>query len=164
MRKLNHIVYCDGNLTCPRCGRPMCIGCVTCENNTANSKAVGTCLICSGWLTLNDIILHPAKKKIRAFRTGVVRSPDHNRTKRPTTLRPTEKEVTEALYTVVKNRQSRALNYAVNYAEAGIGMTGYELEVQCLYVLGNMTSWRGDEAKSVRETLKAFTKKNKSRR
>lgn len=75
----------------------------------------------------------------------------------------TEEEVREALGIIVKNWDAKALNYAVNYARAGLQMTGYELEIQCLYVLGNMTHWRGDEAKKVREILKDFTKTKKNR-
>ncbi len=34
---------------------------------------------------------------------------------------------------------------------------GEALRVQCLYVLNNMSHWRGEIAKAVRQTLKTFT-------
>jgi hypothetical protein len=67
-------------------------------------------------------------------------------------------EVHSALQKIVDNKDQKALNYCVNYARTGLGMTGHELYVQCLYVLNNMTHWRGDTAKEVRQTLKSFTK------
>jgi len=55
---------------------------------------------------------------------------------------------------IVRNADKPALNYAVNYAKAGIGMRGEEARVQALYILGNITTWRGDDAKQVRASLK----------
>ena len=69
-----------------------------------------------------------------------------------------ELEVKEALQCIVDNRQAKALNYAVNYAREGLLLTGEALHVQLLYILGNMTGWRGEDAKQVRTTLKAITK------
>ena len=70
-----------------------------------------------------------------------------------------ETEVKKALKVIVDNRdKTKALNWAVNYAFLGLSMSGHELKVQCLYVLNNITHWRGPEAKSVKETLKRFTK------
>lgn len=69
-----------------------------------------------------------------------------------------EKEVKNSLRQIVAHSDAKALNYAVNYAKAGLSMSGDELRVQCLYVLNNMSRWRGDVAKSVRKTLKDFTK------
>ena len=71
----------------------------------------------------------------------------------------TEQEVYTALQSIVNNAQERSLNWAVNYAKVGLGLSGDNLRVQCLYVLGNMTRWRGEEAKKVRNTLKEFTKR-----
>jgi hypothetical protein len=83
----------------------------------------------------------------------------HDLTKRKEiTMKPTEREVHAALRTIVVNKDAKALNYAVNYARAGTYMFGEELRIQCLYVLGNMVHWRGDDAKKVRETLKRYTK------
>ena len=70
----------------------------------------------------------------------------------------TEKEVKEALQVIIDNRQAKALNYAVNYAREGLLLKGEALRVQVLYVLGNMTGWRGITAKEVRTVLKEFTK------
>lgn len=68
----------------------------------------------------------------------------------------TEAEIKQALQMIIDNREAKALNYAVNYAIAGLQMTGRELKVQVLYVLNNMTHWRGREAKQCRQILKAF--------
>lgn len=70
----------------------------------------------------------------------------------------TDNEVKEALTTIIVNSHQKAVNWAVNYAKAGLSMTGDELRTQCLYVLNNITYWRGEEATAVRNTLKAFTK------
>ena len=48
------------------------------------------------------------------------------------------------------------IQYAASYASAGKGMTGYERHVQCLYILNNLSQWRGEEAKAVKEALKKF--------
>ena len=66
-----------------------------------------------------------------------------------------------ALERIVENSKSKALNYCMNYAKVGLGMSGYELYVQVLYVLNNMTHWRGPEATEVRKTLKQFVKEYK---
>lgn len=64
---------------------------------------------------------------------------------------------TEACMAIVENKGHKALNYAIGYAEAGMGMTPgtKEAEVQALYILNNITHWRGDLAKTVRAALKA---------
>jgi hypothetical protein len=73
------------------------------------------------------------------------------------TPKPSVTEVHEALRKIVENSGVRALNYAVNYAKYGLSVFNPdELKTQCLYVLNNMANWRGDEAKAVRITLKAF--------
>ena len=73
-----------------------------------------------------------------------------------TVEKPSEDEVHRALEGVLVNRDARAVNWAVNYARAGLGMEGEALRVQCLYILNNITHWRGDTATWVRRTLKAF--------
>jgi hypothetical protein len=59
-------------------------------------------------------------------------------------------------------KQVNQVNYAVNYAYAGIYRIpkedAYARKVQALYILGNITRWRGDKAKEVRAFLKAFSK------
>lgn len=44
--------------------------------------------------------------------------------------------------------------YAKSYAHAGINMTGEARRVQALYILSNLSHWRGDNAKKVRAYLK----------
>lgn len=51
-----------------------------------------------------------------------------------------------------------AITWAYGYARSGIGMTGDARSVQALYILNNIASWRGDEAKRVRAALKRFSK------
>ena len=68
-----------------------------------------------------------------------------------------ELKVKNSLRLIIANKEAKALNYCVNYARAGLSMTDDELRVQCLYVLNNMTHWRGDVAKEVRGVLKEFT-------
>lgn len=82
----------------------------------------------------------------------------------------TEAQVLEALRVIVRNQELPALNYAVNYAKAGIShpygsgpMTGEELYAQVLYVQNNLASWRGPTAKAVKEILKSFVKQNRNR-
>ncbi len=69
-----------------------------------------------------------------------------------------EESVKQCLKMIITNQEKPALNYAVNYARVGLYQTRYELKVQCLYVLSNMQSWRGNTAKHVRSVLKEFTK------
>ena len=67
--------------------------------------------------------------------------------------------VKRALEAIVANSKEKALNWAVGYAEYGITISDpHELRVQCLYVLNNITHWRGEVAKEVRATLKAYIK------
>lgn len=51
-------------------------------------------------------------------------------------------------------RCPRANVYAKAYAEAGRGMRGDAAKVQALYLLNNITGWRGETAKLVRPVLK----------
>lgn len=70
--------------------------------------------------------------------------------------KPSEDEVRKAMQTIVNNSHEKSLNYAIEYAKMGRYMSGYDLKIQCLYILGNMSRWRGDTAKSVRDTLKKY--------
>lgn len=72
-----------------------------------------------------------------------------------------EKEVRENLGIIVNNSHEKALNYAVNYASEGMGMLRKELYIQVLYVLNNMSRWRGEVGKGVRGVLKQYVKENK---
>ena len=71
-----------------------------------------------------------------------------------------EEEVYKALEIILKDKKSynTSLYWAVNYVAQGLGMKGYELQVQCLYILGNITKWRHPQAKEVRDVLKKFSK------
>lgn len=60
----------------------------------------------------------------------------------------------EAMQEIVNHSDEPSLNYAVNYARMGLSMSGEELRVQCLYTVGNISRWRGELAKEVREALK----------
>lgn len=62
----------------------------------------------------------------------------------------------EACAAIVTNRHEKALNYAVHYAYAGMHMTGADARVQAIYILNNMSRWRGPTAKLVRESLRAI--------
>lgn len=53
-----------------------------------------------------------------------------------------------------KEHYRTTLNYAVNYCRAAKGMSGHELDVQILYILNNITSWRHPQAKEVRLVLR----------
>ena len=65
----------------------------------------------------------------------------------------------KACKNIVDNQEAKALNYAVNYAKHGLTVTTlYEAKVQTLYVLSNITYWRGDLAKETRAILKKLTK------
>ena len=73
-----------------------------------------------------------------------------------TATKSTETQVFTALQVILKNRSAKALNYAVNYAREGMYLHGGALRVQVLYVLNNMTHWRGKTATEVRAVLKGF--------
>jgi hypothetical protein len=49
--------------------------------------------------------------------------------------------------------------YAKAYAKAGLAMQGAEAQrVQALYILNNITHWRGEQAREVRAALKEISK------
>jgi hypothetical protein len=51
-------------------------------------------------------------------------------------------------------KQVRQVNYAVGYAEAGKRIRTPEgQQVQALYIVNNISRWRGDVAKQVRANL-----------
>ncbi len=63
-----------------------------------------------------------------------------------------------ACQNVVEYKDEKALNYAVNYAKHGLTVTTlYEAKVQALYILSNISYWRGDIAKETRAILKRIT-------
>ena len=75
-----------------------------------------------------------------------------------TITKPTESDVYVALMDIVDHKEDKALNYAINYAKAGLHLTGHELKIQCLYILNNITHWRREGHKEVRKVLKDFVK------
>ena len=54
-----------------------------------------------------------------------------------------------------KDHYKTSLNYAINYCRAAKSMSGHELDVQILYILNNIKSWRHPQAKAVRQALRA---------
>jgi hypothetical protein len=49
------------------------------------------------------------------------------------------------------------IQYARTYAEAGLGMHDrHSIKSQALYILSNLGTWRGEEAKMVKAQLKEF--------
>lgn len=67
-------------------------------------------------------------------------------------------EVRKAINIILSDKCSynTSLNYAVNYCRVALSMEGEELQVQCLYILNNITRWRHQNAKEVRKILKGF--------
>jgi len=64
-----------------------------------------------------------------------------------------------ACHDIIANADQKALNYAVNYAKYGLEIKELaEAKIQALYILNNITYWRGDLAKETRATLKAVAK------
>ena len=67
-------------------------------------------------------------------------------------------EFNKACRALLANKDMYALNYAVGYASDGLGMTDPEtIRVQCLYILNNMSGWRGDTATECRITFKRLS-------
>ena len=71
-------------------------------------------------------------------------------------VRATEQDVHKAIKTIAQECKNP---YALTYVKAAImlDMTGEELRVQCLYILSNLTHWRGETARQVKEVLMGFT-------
>ncbi len=71
----------------------------------------------------------------------------------------------DAILKVAKeNPKNSGLQYAASYAEAAYGMTGREREVQILYILNNLSTWRGDEARKIKAELKLIAEDEKNAR
>ena len=62
----------------------------------------------------------------------------------------------EAIKTILSDKKSflTTLNYAVDYCNSALNMSGHELDVQCLYILNNIVYWRHPQAKDVRKALR----------
>lgn len=60
--------------------------------------------------------------------------------------------------------QAANIQFAASYAKAGLQMANatnhdeasHEVRVQCLYIVANLSGWRGDEARAVRQALKSI--------
>jgi hypothetical protein len=78
--------------------------------------------------------------------------------KRKNTNMANETEIHDAIRIILEDKPAYAtsLNYAVDYCRTALGMRGEALRVQCLYILNNITHWRGDGSKLVRAMLKAY--------
>jgi hypothetical protein len=61
---------------------------------------------------------------------------------------------------VTRNNNVKALDYCMGYAQAGLNMNDpAEIHAQALYMLSNMSYWRGEMAKTVKSSLKEITAK-----
>jgi len=70
-------------------------------------------------------------------------------------------EVRTAIRTILNDTKAyqTSLNYAVNYCRYALEISDpEELKVQCLYILNNISHWRGPGSKEIRKTLKDYTK------
>lgn len=69
-------------------------------------------------------------------------------------------EACQRVIRAAKNARPDALiQYAAAYASEGMRMREMDqIKVQALYIISNLSAWRGDEARIVKETLKGFTK------
>lgn len=73
----------------------------------------------------------------------------------------TEQELLRALQNIIDNRNNRALNYCVGYTRAAIhmilqGKQKAGIRHQLLYVLSNMSYWRGGIAKETRAIIRNY--------
>lgn len=74
--------------------------------------------------------------------------------------------VIDACETIIANKDHRALTNCVHYAKECryMCLAGYpvkDIKDQVRVVLGNMAYWRGQTAKQVRTTLKAYNKEQR---
>lgn len=61
-----------------------------------------------------------------------------------------------ACRTVLRSAKDR---YALAYADAGLDLEGEEeIACQCLYLLNNLGTWRGDEARVTKEVFRRLAK------
>jgi len=66
------------------------------------------------------------------------------------------KEFKDACKTIlnVKTKEGSMLNYAKAYAKAGLYIYSADvISVQILYILGNLQTWRGEEARDTKKLL-----------
>lgn len=76
------------------------------------------------------------------------------------TEKPNEAAVKAAIREILSDTKSypTSLKWGVEYCRAALTMSDYELRVQCLYILNNISHWRHPNAKEIRAILKGFTK------
>lgn len=69
--------------------------------------------------------------------------------------------ITLILEAARESKASSFMRYGAAYAKEGYYMEddSEEWRVQCLYILNNIQSWRGDKAKEVRAFLKEQSKR-----
>lgn len=71
-------------------------------------------------------------------------------------------EIKELLSTIIhqKHTEGKLIAYAQTYAKAAIdlGMDGFMLRCQLLYVLNNLSGWRGPMAVKVKSRLRKLRK------
>ena len=71
-------------------------------------------------------------------------------------------EQVKRLVTVIlsdRKNYSKSLNYAIGYCQYFMAIDNEEeARVQALYILNNLSSWRHERAKEVRDGLKKFAK------
>ena len=74
--------------------------------------------------------------------------------------RPSAETVQAAIDKILSDTEhyETSLNWAVNYCRAAKGLTGEALRVQCLYIVGNIGSWRHPDAAEVRAILRSYSK------
>jgi hypothetical protein len=73
-------------------------------------------------------------------------------------------ELQLALETILRDKDNPALNYAINYTRVAWQMVTYgegDLHCQLLYVLGNISTWRGPGHKEARTAIKTALKQLK---
>ncbi len=76
-----------------------------------------------------------------------------------------DKKLEEALKTILRQPDQGYIPYAKTYTltalmnpYTGREMEGEELKVQILYILNNLGTWRGEEARATKAILKEYLK------
>jgi len=75
------------------------------------------------------------------------------------------KEFKDACETIlnVKTKEGALLNYAKSYAGVGLHMySAYKISTQISYILSNLQTWRGEDARNTKITLKRIEKELKN--
>jgi len=73
--------------------------------------------------------------------------------------KPNLEDVKNAIKVILQDTKAyqTSLNWAVNYCRYALEISDEkEMQVQVLYILSNITSWRNEKAKEVRAVLKAY--------